>query len=102
MGGDRAHQAPDRVVVAEHRGGEAADARGPRGCGQLAGEQGAEAAALERVADDDRELRRLGPVGQADAARDADDRLRIVGEEGGEREVVAAVDLGEVAQLARR
>ena len=45
---------------------------------QLAGEQRAEPAALERVADDDREFGGVGRVGHAHAAGDRDDRLGVV------------------------
>ena len=93
-------QAADGDVLAEHRGGEAADAGGPGRGRELAGEQRAEAAALQRVAHDDRELGGVGRVGQAHAAGDGDDRVGVVGEHGDERDVVAAVDLGQVAQLS--
>ena len=71
---------------------------GPRR--QLVHEQARDAAALPGVGHDDRDLRGVGIVGQAHVAGHADQRAaRAHGALGHERHVVAAVHLGQVAEL---
>ena len=73
-------QPADGDVLSRHGGGKTPDSGRPGGGRELAGEQRAEAAPLQRIAHDDRELGRVRGVGEAHAAGDRDDRLGVAGE----------------------
>src|SRR5262249_6407818 len=83
---------------------EAAHAALARRADEVVKEELAEALALVIVGDRDRDLGHLGLVAQADEARDADavPVAAVGGRHAAEREVVLAVDLGEVAQVRLR
>ena len=89
-----------RHVVARHRRGEAADAAAAGHAGEARGEEGADAASLPVVHDNDGHLGGLGVVGPANEAADRDQAAnwlaRILGYQ---CHVIAAVHLSEVSQL---
>ena len=89
-----------RRVVGQHDRREAPDALLAGPVGEPAQERGADPAPLPVVGDREGDLGAVGPRVVADEPRDAD---AIVGArvERHERLVIAMVDLGEIAQVAR-
>ena len=100
MVGQPAHQLVRRLVVARHRGGEAANAEATRACGEQLGERRADPAPLPVVGDHDRNLGGVGVVGETNEACDRDqaaNRLsRILDHQ---CHMIAAVHFGQVPQL---
>ena len=94
------HQPVGRHVVGGHRGREAADAEVAGLCGELRGEQRAEAAALPVVGDRDGHLGGLGVVDESHEAGDRDQAAhRLRGVFGHQGHMIATVHLGQIAQL---
>ena len=73
--------------------------RAARGVGQREAQPAAEPLALEGVGDDDRRLGGAGSSVERTKRADGDDVLAL---DGDQRDVVDAVDLGQVAQVLRR
>jgi hypothetical protein len=88
------------VVVALHLGDERADTFAVDPLTQRVDEHRAEPVHLEVVADDDRDLRLAGARAVADRADDAEQLAGPRGVLGHERDVVVAVDLGQVLPVA--
>ena len=99
---ERAHQPPGGLVVAEHRGGEAADAAA------RAASASARASARPRPWPCHGSPTTIaisavcGRSGRRTQRATADELVRIVLQHRDERDVVDAVDLGQVAQLGAR
>jgi len=88
-------------VVREHRRHETPDAALAGRVRQRLRERRAQPAVLEVVGDDERDLGDLGVARQPHPPPDADEHVRLLGPHRHERDVVAEVDLGQIAQLGR-
>src|SRR3954452_20934467 len=89
-------------VVGQHGGEEALDPALAGRVGERLAERGSQAAALEVVGDDERDLGDLGARRPPTPPPDADEHVRLVRRHRDEGHVIAEVDLGQVAQLPRR